>query len=120
MDFPDVPFTADDFHPECESGNVWYNETTLKECTPYGYDVRTECVGVQQKIVDHLSFLLQIGVSGFRVDIAFAMWDHDLKVIFDQLPDIAIGGRPFIVHELYNNKPSWTYTEFGRAIEATY
>ena len=75
---------------------------------------------MQQKIVEHLSFLLQIGVSGFRMDIAFAMWDHDLKVIFNQLPDIAIGGRPFIVHELYNNKPSWTYTEFGRAIEATY
>ena len=120
MDFPDVPFTVDDFHPECESGNVWYNETTLKECTGYGYDVKTESVRVQQKIVEHLSLLLQIGVSGFRVDVAFAMWDHDLKTIFDQLPDIAIGGRPFIVHELYNNKPSWTYTEFGRGIEATY
>ena len=93
MDFPDVcfSFTADDFGPK------W-----------------------KQNIVEHLSLLLQIAVSGLRVDIACTMWDRDLRVIFDQLPDVDIGGRLFIVHKLYNNKPSWTYTEFGRPIGATY
>ena len=74
----------------------------------------------KQNIVEHLSLLLQIAVSGLRVDIAFTMWDRDLRVKFDKLPDVDIGGRLFTVHKLYNNKPSWTYTEFGRTIGATY
>ena len=120
MDFPSWGLTAEDFHPECNIDDVWQNETTLKECTPYGFDVKTESLRVQEKIIEHLSTLIEMGVAGFRVDISFAMWEKDLKAIIDQLPDIAIGGRPFIVHELYNNKPYWTYTEFGRAIEDTY
>ena len=120
MDFPSWGLTADDFHPECNVDNVWQDETTLKECTPYGFDVKTESPRVQEKIIEHLSTLIEMGVAGFRVDISFAMWEEDLKAIIDQVPDISIGGRPFIVHELYNNKPYWTYTEFGRAIEDTY
>ena len=120
MDFPFWELTAEDFHPKCDIDNVWQNETTLKECSKYGYDIKTESPRVQEKIIEHLSTLIEMGVAGFRVDISFAMWEKDLKAIIDQLPDIAIGGRPFIVHELYNNKPYWTYTEFGRAIEDTY
>ena len=120
MDFPFWNLTSDDFHPVCSINNVWHNETTLKECTPYGYDVKTESPKVQELIVQHLSNLIELGVAGFRIDISFAMRDEDLRTIIDQLPDIRMGGRPFIVHELYNNRPSWTYTEFGRAIENSY
>ena len=56
---PDVSFY--DFSRKCENGNVWYKV----HCTPYGYgyDVKTESVDVQQKIAEHLSLLLQIGVT---------------------------------------------------------
>ena len=53
-------------------------------CTLYG----------RQQLVDQLSFV-QIGVFGFRLDIVFAMGNHDLKDIFDQLPYIE--GHPLII-----------------------
>ena len=58
MDFPDVcfSFTADDFGPK------W-----------------------KQNIVEHLSLLLQIAVSGLRVDIAFTMGDCDLRDVSEHL-----------------------------------
>ena len=96
-DFPSVPYTKENFH---EARGL--------------HKVRTEDPYVQQKIVEYLTTLLELGIAGFRVDLAWAMESEDLRTIFNQLPDIVMGGRPFIVHEIYYHDPD--LVEFGRMI----
>merc|ERR1712223_2270833 len=65
---------------------------------------------VRQKIADYFNDLVNIGVSGFRVDASKHMWPGDLEAIQGR-----VNGDPFVFHEVIDNggEPISTSEYFG-------
>ena len=82
MDYPGVPFSNWDFHqPYCEIQN-YQNVDEVRNCYLVSLnDLDGGKDYVRQKIADYFNDLMNIGVSGFRVDASKHMWPGDLEAI---------------------------------------
>jgi len=96
-----VPFSSQDFHqPYCEI-NDYGNINEVRNCylvTLNDLDGGKDYV--RQKIADYLNDLINIGVTGFRVDASKHMWPGDLEGIQGKVRDLPGGGRPLFFHEV--------------------
>merc|ERR1719422_1126902 len=106
-----VPFSSMDFHqPYCEI-NDYGNVNEVRNCylvTLNDLDGGKDYV--RQKIADYFNDLVNIGVSGFRVDASKHMWPGDLEAI-----QARINGDPLVFHEVIDNggEPISTSEYFG-------
>ncbi|XP_054738190.1 alpha-amylase 2-like isoform X2 [Anastrepha obliqua] len=104
--FPAVPYSSTDFHATCAINN--YNDANqVRNCELVGLkDLDQSNSWVQERIVEFLNKLINLGVAGFRVDAAKHMWPSDLKNIYSALNNLntehgfASGSRPFIFQEV--------------------
>ncbi|KAH9509920.1 Alpha-amylase A type-1/2 [Bulinus truncatus] len=60
---------------------------------------------VRSKIVNLLDRLVDHGSIGFRVDAAKHIHPEDLKYIYENVKDVAVGGRPVVINEVVNTIP---------------
>ncbi|KAL5288356.1 Amy-d.2 family protein [Megaselia abdita] len=105
-DYPAVPFTNADFHPSC--GIQDYNDAyQVRNCELVALrDLNQTIPHVQNKILEFLDRLVDLGVAGFRVDAAKHMWPNDLRVIYGSLKNLNTAhgfppnSKPFIVQEV--------------------
>jgi alpha-amylase len=84
-------YTRSDFHAceETMDGQIadWANLTQVQECELLNLaDLRTEDETVRAKIVDYLQSLVNLGVTGFRIDAAKHIPVADLEAIKAKLP----------------------------------
>ncbi|KRT80829.1 hypothetical protein AMK59_6018, partial [Oryctes borbonicus] len=105
-DYPDVPYSWNDFHNGCIVNN-YQDANNVRNCDLLGLrDLKQEKEYVRGKIVDFLNELVDLGVAGFRVDAAKHMWPSDLEVIYSRVKDLntnfgfAPGTRPYIYQEV--------------------
>jgi alpha-amylase len=89
-EYPDL-YTRDDFHTCTETldGQIadWANLTQVQQCELLNLaDLRTEDEGVQNKIVGYLQSLVDLGVTGFRIDAAKHIAVADMEAIKSKLP----------------------------------
>ncbi|XP_054288755.1 alpha-amylase-like [Macrosteles quadrilineatus] len=75
--YPSVPYTKEHFHPRCEK------ETECAEGSVNNLDLSLEYV--REKIVEHLNHLIEIGVAGFRINLASFTAADNLSVIYQRL-----------------------------------
>merc|ERR1739838_1131693 len=99
--FDGGPFSSQDFHqPYCEI-NDYGNINEVRNCylvTLNDLDGGKDYV--RQKIADYFNDLINIGVTGFRVDASKHMWPGDLEGIQGKVRDLPGGGRPLFFHEV--------------------
>lgn len=84
-------YTRTDFHAcdETLDGQIadWANLTQVQECELLNLaDLRTEDESVQAKIVGYLQSLVDLGVTGFRIDAAKHIAVADMEAIKAKLP----------------------------------
>ncbi|KAH8248637.1 hypothetical protein KR032_001635 [Drosophila birchii] len=104
--YPGVPYSSLDFNPTCAINN--YNDANqVRNCELVGLrDLNQGNSYVQDKIVEFLDHLIDLGVAGFRVDAAKHMWPGDLGVIYGRLKNLntdhgfASGSKAYIVQEV--------------------
>lgn len=82
MDYPSIPFSADDFHqPPCVMVN-YSDPTEARQCEMLGlHDLNQTVPRVRWAIVNFLDRLTALGAAGFRVDAAKHIFPDDLRVI---------------------------------------
>lgn len=106
----------DDFHqrgtgldrcPSSSGGIEDFNdEGQVTRCELLGLaDLRTDVPATRDKVVAYLNGLVDLGVSGFRVDAAKHMSAADLTAIRDALHDTADGDRPQWALEVFPGSP---------------
>ncbi|RAK61899.1 alpha-amlyase, partial [Phenylobacterium kunshanense] len=104
--YPGVPYSSLDFNPTCAISN--YNDANeVRNCELVGLrDLNQGNSYVQDKVVEFLDHLIDLGVAGFRVDAAKHMWPADLAVIYGRLKNLntdhgfASGSKAYIVQEV--------------------
>ncbi|MEY4410165.1 MAG: hypothetical protein RLZ99_638 [Actinomycetota bacterium] len=84
-------YSRSDFHAceETMDGQIadWANLTQVQQCELLNLaDLKTEAESVQAKIVDYLQSLVDLGVTGFRIDAAKHIAVADLEAITSKLP----------------------------------
>ena len=78
--FPDLDH--DDFHHDCWGDIVYTDAFKVRHCSLSGMpDLATENDGTRTKIANYLKNLLNMGVSGFRIDAAKHMYPADIEAI---------------------------------------
>ncbi|KZW00296.1 glycoside hydrolase [Exidia glandulosa HHB12029] len=93
FDYPAVPYTASDFHAECDID--WFNATSIHDCWLPGLsDLRTESDHVRDMQRAYLADLVSLGVDGFRFDAAKWMAVDDIANFLSELSP-----KPFAVQE---------------------
>nr|AAB60935.1 amylase [Aedes aegypti] len=105
-DYPGVPFNRSHFHADCQI-NDYNNATNVRNCELAALpDLDQSNRFVQNKIIQYLNHLLDLGVAGFRMDACKHMRPEDLKSIYDRLKPVNAmflfppGARPFIFQEV--------------------
>ena len=87
-------------------------------------DLRTDEPATRAKVVGYLNGLLDLGVSGFRVDAAKHVATADLVAIRDALHDTADGTRPQWALEVFPGSPGIlsqrAYTRVGTVLGFDY
>ncbi|PJM78440.1 glycosidase [Bifidobacterium scaligerum] len=67
--FPEVPYTAANFHSCTDNVSNYRNASNVQNCRLSGLqDLDTSQEYVQNKLADYMATLLDMGVAGFRVD----------------------------------------------------
>ena len=92
LEFPAVPYDSRDFH--CDSN------TEFKKWNKRRVDLNTEREYVQQRIADHLTELISIGISGFSFDEVNLIPKNDVVNILNKLK-VNLGNTlpdDFLVH----------------------
>src|SRR6185312_12430493 len=80
--------------------------TQVTKCELLGLaDLRTDYQPTRDKIVAYLNRLIDLGVSGFRVDAAKHIGEDDLIAIKSQLHRTLDGTRPFWALEVFPGGP---------------
>jgi alpha-amylase len=104
--YPDVPWTATDFHSPCGI-NSYNSASEVQNCELVGLaDLATGLGGVRDRIAAYLTALHAIGVAGFRIDAAKHMRAVDLDAIIQRVNAQAISAgrsRPYVFLEVINN-----------------
>ncbi|KAK8405762.1 hypothetical protein O3P69_001926 [Scylla paramamosain] len=137
LDFPGVPYTAEDFTPKdlCPShdGNVnnYGDPNNVRNCYLVGLtDLYGASTHVREKVAEYFNKLVDIGVAGFRIDAAKHMWPEDLQAMMSLTSDLntdqgfPANTRPFFYHEVIDrNDGAVTVQEYygmGRITEFRY
>jgi len=99
-------YEFDDFHHCGLTSNDdiedWQDPDQVRTCELVNLaDLDTSAPHVRTRISDYLSDLMEIGVSGFRIDAARHMSPEDLGAILDEA-----GGNPYVYHEVLDYSPS--------------
>jgi len=122
-------YSEEDFH-DCglTSNNQIQNyrdEQQVQTCELLGLsDLDQGREDVQQQILDYLNDLLDLGVSGFRIDAAKHIAAADLKAIVDQLPEetriihevIRGGGEPIQPEQYLDSGDVWEF-DYARSFK---
>lgn len=103
--YPGVPYSSLDFNTTCAISN--YNDANqVRNIELVGLrDLNQGNSYVQDKVVEFLDHLIDLGVAGFRVDAAKHMWPADLGVIYRRLKNLNTnhgfesGTKAYIVQE---------------------
>lgn len=127
--YPAVPFSRKHFNKPCPIEN-WANAKSLRNCELNKLrDLNQSLPYVREKQVEFLNRLVDLGVSGFRVDSAKHMWPLDLQKIFDAVKDLSPdfgfppNSRAFVLSELIDTGSSdvdvgrWEYKKLGKIID---
>jgi len=126
LDYPDVPFDATHFNDRCEIS--YQDPVKIRDCWLLTLpDLNQKDGHVQERIIDFLNRMIELGVAGFRIDAAKHMWPEDLEAIFGGLNNLNTeighpeGARPFIFQEVIDlgGEPvkSTDYTHIGAITE---
>ncbi|CAH1397787.1 unnamed protein product [Nezara viridula] len=128
--YPAVPYGPKDFHAPC-SIEDWKDRWQIRNCELLGlHDLNQTSEYVRGKIVGFLNELVDIGVSGFRVDAAKHMEPSDLQVIYQRVHNLnprwfPKGSRPYFYQEIAGYpdddviKPQ-EYTSLGGVMDFKY
>ncbi|MGL5808826.1 MAG: alpha-amylase [Nocardioides sp.] len=82
------------------------NQQQVFKCELLGLaDLRTDTPAVRRRLVGYLNTLLDIGVSGFRVDAAKHVGQDDLDAIYAGLKRTKEGTRPYWALEVFGGGP---------------
>jgi alpha-amylase len=106
-------YGPEDFHVkagECPSSDGGIQDFNAKaqvwNCNLVGLeDLRTGTDHVQEELAGYLNKLISYGVSGFRVDAAKHMPQHDLDAIYSRLHRTRDGVRPYWALEVLPGSP---------------
>lgn len=117
LDYPAVPFTAEDFNPECYIYNM-NDPNEVRNCRYFGLpDLNYTSVNVQDRVKEFLNKLIGMGVAGFRLMGCLYMWPHDLKKIFSELdylnPEFGFGEAEtaYVMCEM-KDTGEWTVSKY--------
>src|SRR2546423_3218326 len=109
--YPGV-YTAADFHhapADCPTGggiDDFNNYLQVTKCELLGLaDLRTESDHVRATLAGYLNRLIDMGVSGFRVDAAKHIGQPDLAALQARLHRNLDGTRPFVALEVFPGGP---------------
>ncbi|KAJ8731520.1 hypothetical protein PYW07_004684 [Mythimna separata] len=113
--FPGVPYTDEHFHhPECDMVDL-DNATEVRVCQLSKLmDLNQTIPYVQQKIIDYLNNLIDLGAAGIRVDAAKHMYPDDLNVIYKSLHNLNTA------HGFRKNSRPYIYQEVSKGGVVTY
>ena len=107
FDYPGV-YTAADFHhapadcPTAGGIDDFNNYLQVTKCELLGLaDLRTESDHVRATLAGYLNRLIDMGVSGFRVDAAKHVGQVDLAAIEARLHRTLDGTRPYVALEVF-------------------
>eukprot|EP00057_Strongylocentrotus_purpuratus_P029258 XP_011683732.1 PREDICTED: alpha-amylase 2 [Strongylocentrotus purpuratus] len=134
-EYPGVPYYSEHFNVprgNCpsSSGEMDYgNAISVRNCNLVGlndilFGSEVNCY-TNQKVVDYLNKMIDIGVAGFRVDAAKHMWPGDLEDIVRELWNTKDGSRPYVYQEVIDRSgteaiKSWDYVHIGDVTEFKY
>lgn len=127
--YPAVPYSAADFHSNCDISN-YDDANEVRNCRlNFLNDLDHSKENVRERIVDYMNKLVDLGVAGFRIDAAKHMEPKDLEAILSRLRFLNIFHgflpftRPFIYLEVIGGsdaiKPT-EYTSLGIVTEFKY
>lgn len=121
--FPAVPYGPNDFNKRCSIYN-WDDAEEIRNCELVGlHDLNQGVEWVRDKLVAFLDHLVEVGVSGFRVDAAKHMWPGDLEIIYNRVRNLNTnfgfppGARPYIFQEVIGSGFRDEYTPLGDVTE---
>ena len=128
--FPAVPFNRSHFHPSCSIQN-YSNATEVRICELSALpDLNQTNTEVQERIVEFINHLINLGVAGFRMDACKHMSYSDLRVIYRRVKALSpghgfiAGSRPFLFQEVIDigNEAikRQMYISIGTVTEFTY
>uniref|UniRef100_A0A182M2E8 Alpha-amylase n=1 Tax=Anopheles culicifacies TaxID=139723 RepID=A0A182M2E8_9DIPT len=129
-DFPAVPYNRTHFHSDCTIQN-YQNATDVRDCALNGLpDLNQSEPYVQDRIVEFMNRLIELGVAGFRMDASKHMEPADLSAIYKRLNflkdsfDFPTNASPFIYQEVIDlgNEAvtASQYTDLGEVTEFKY
>lgn len=129
-DFPAVSFNRSHFHPSCAIQN-YSNATEVRVCELASLpDLNQTNLEVQDKIVEFMNKLVDVGVAGFRMDACKHMTPSDLRIIYGRIDPLSSdngfipGSRPFFFQEVIDMGNEAVrrqeYTTLGTVTEFTY
>nr|AGE83100.1 AMY [Phlebotomus papatasi] len=127
FDYPAVPFTKADFHPDCTITD-YQDVYQIRNCQLSSLrDLNQTSPYVREKILGFLNQLVDLGVAGFRVDAAKHMDPQDLRYIYRTIKRLnkdsgfRATDKAFIVQEVIDlggeAVTSREYTSFGVVTE---
>lgn len=80
LDYPEVPYTKEEFNPECEVKN-FFDAYEVRNCWVNNCpDLNQHLESVRSKLKEFLNRVIDKGVAGFRIGAAKHMWPNNLKV----------------------------------------
>ncbi|XP_071127422.1 alpha-amylase-like [Mytilus edulis] len=122
LDFPAVPYNRSHFNAWMKCPTRYNQPDEIRNCYLDNLpDLDQSQQFVRSKIVDLLNHLIDLGVSGFRVDRAKFMHPEDILAIEKLTKNIIDGGKPFFFNHVedYNQDSikSSEYYQIGRVTE---
>ena len=108
-------YGEDNFHGCHHDIMDWGNRIEVQVCELFGLsDLDTSQPYVQQQVAGFLAHLMDLGVTGFRIDAAKHVWSEELQSIVD-----LAGGDPHIYQEVIYDAaiPAEEYFVIGEVTE---
>ncbi|KAI8123852.1 hypothetical protein FF38_12350 [Lucilia cuprina] len=110
LNYSNVSYTQVDFHRTlCAILPHTQDAHEIRNCQLKGHpDLDHSRAGVQKHIVELLNKFIDMGVAGFRIDMAKYMWPIDLKNILKQVKNLSTefkfkkNSRPFVYHDVFD------------------
>jgi alpha-amylase len=128
QNLPDLGFNASHYNDATCNGDIvnWDNEFERYNCRILTLsDIKTSDAFVRTTMANFLNRLIDIGVIGFRTDLAVCIPANDWRAIFSQVKNNYRGNRPFLGQEAYDfSSPQGrnyrSYPSLGRIYNVDY
>jgi hypothetical protein len=106
QNLPDANYTAEHYHDSICNENIganWDREFNRYNCRAVTLtDLKTSHPFVRSSIANYLNRLMDIGVAGFRTDLAVCVPVEDWRAIFAQVKRNYKGEVPYLGQEAYD------------------